>query len=64
MRSTYRSQLGQDIIGEKVVMEVLFLAAVCCVLPVLVAIGMSVPKLLVMIGMSLSKKIPKRANEC
>ena len=44
-------------------MEVLFLVVVCCVVPVLVAIGMSVPKLLVMIGMSLSKKIPKRANE-
>ena len=44
-------------------MEVLFLVAVCCGLPVLAAIGMSVPKLFVMIGMSLSKKIPKRANE-
>ncbi len=44
-------------------MEVLFLIAVCCGLPVLVAIGMSVPKLLVVIGLSLSKKIPKRANE-
>ena len=44
-------------------MEVLFLVSVCCGLSVLVAIGMSVPKLLVMIGMSLSKKIPKRANE-
>ena len=44
-------------------MEVLYLVAVCCVLPVLVAIGMSVPKLLVVIGLSLSKKVPKRANE-
>lgn len=45
-------------------MEVLFLVAVCCGLPVLVAIVMSIPKLLVMIGMSVSKKIPdKRANE-
>ena len=44
-------------------MEVLFLVAVCCGLPVLVAIGMSVPKVLVIIGMSLSRKIPKRANE-
>ncbi len=40
-------------------MEVLFLVAVCCGLPVLVAIGLSVPKLLVMIGMSLSKKVPR-----
>ena len=44
-------------------MEVLFLVAVCCGLPALVAIGMSAPKLLVMIAVSLSKKIPKRANE-
>lgn len=43
-------------------MEALFLVAVCCGLLVLVAIGMSVPKLLVMIGMALSKKIPKRKN--
>ena len=40
-------------------MEVLFLVAVCCGLPVLVAIGMSVPKLFVMIGMSLSKSSPR-----
>lgn len=41
-------------------MEVLFLVAACCGLPILVAIGMSLPKLLVMTGMSLSKKSPKR----
>ncbi len=43
-------------------MEVLFLVAVCCGLPVHVAVGMSVPKLLFMKGMSLSTKISKRAE--
>lgn len=43
---------GRTLLEGGVVMEVLFLVAVCCGLPVLVAIGMS-----------LSKKTPKKANE-